>query len=50
MTGLSNSNGAAISVNRLSVAEGAKLNGLNETQKRRAVALAEETDIVNSIV
>ena len=50
VTGLSNSNGAAISVNRLSVAEGAKLNGLNETQKRRAVALAEETDIVNSIV
>ncbi len=50
VTGLSNKGGAAISVKRLSAAQGAAVNGLSEAQKQEAVALAEREDTVHAIV
>lgn len=51
VTGVSNSDGAMISVKRLSTEKGAEINGLNDAQKQTASNFAKETsDIINNLI
>ncbi len=50
VTGVSNTNGMAIYVKRLSASEGAELHGLNTAQKQTLMGLTGKTSVVNSIV
>lgn len=50
VTGLSNASGAAISVRRLSAAEGAELYNLTAEQKTEVLSLAGRSDVVDAVV